>query len=111
MLNSTFRVAQVYELLRMDMSDEEVQLAAAAPPGLLDAARAQWARRDEIEKEVRTSFMQCSMFSAWLCREFCNRGLKCHVKGYRPGWSICSATYTLPHGFPSRLFPEFIRRR
>ena len=54
-LSGTCRVAQAYELLRTDMPAEEVELAAAAP-GLLDAARARWAHRDEIEQKVRTKF-------------------------------------------------------
>ena len=34
---------QAYELLCLDMPAEQAALAAAAPPGLLDAARARWA--------------------------------------------------------------------
>ena len=34
---------QAYELLCLDMPAEQAVLAAAAPPGLLDAARAVWA--------------------------------------------------------------------
>ena len=33
---------QAYELLCLDMPAEQAALAAAAPPGLLDAARARW---------------------------------------------------------------------
>ena len=36
---------QAYELLCLDMPAEQAALAAAAPPGLLDAARARWAER------------------------------------------------------------------
>ena len=35
---------QAYELLCLDMPAEQAVLAAAAPPGLLDAARAVWAK-------------------------------------------------------------------
>ena len=34
---------QAYELLCLDMPAEQAALAAAVPPGLLDAARARWA--------------------------------------------------------------------
>ena len=66
-LSNTCPLAQAYELLRTDMPAEEVQLAAAAP-GLLDAARARWAHRDEIEQQVRTCFhaMQHSYHLAML---------------------------------------------
>ena len=35
---------QAYKLLCLDMPAEQAVLAAAAPPGLLDAARAVWAK-------------------------------------------------------------------
>ncbi|KAK9831465.1 hypothetical protein WJX81_008090 [Elliptochloris bilobata] len=37
------QIFQAYELLRLDMPAAEAALAAAAPPGLLDAARVKWA--------------------------------------------------------------------
>ena len=40
----TLRSLQAYELQRLDMPAEQAVLAAAAPPGLLDAARATWAQ-------------------------------------------------------------------
>ena len=46
-------VVQAYELLRIDMPAQEAELAAAALPGLLDAARWQWACRDEDNNIVR----------------------------------------------------------
>ena len=61
-LCSCCRVAQAYELLRIDVPAEQVQLAAAAPPGLLDAARARWARREETEPEVRAAFYALQRF-------------------------------------------------
>ena len=36
---------QAFELLRVDLPAEEAMLAAAAPPGLLEHARLQWAQR------------------------------------------------------------------
>ena len=43
MLSSCCRVTQGYELLRVGMPASDMELAAAAPPGLLDAARERWA--------------------------------------------------------------------
>lgn len=45
---STVR-AQAYELLRLDLPAEGPALAAAAPAGLLDAARARWV---QVAREV-----------------------------------------------------------
>ena len=52
---NTCCIAQAYQLLRMDMLCEEVELAAAAPPGLLDAASALWAHKAEVQRKVCTA--------------------------------------------------------
>ncbi|KAK9831432.1 hypothetical protein WJX81_004289 [Elliptochloris bilobata] len=46
------QVFQAYELLRLDVPADEAVLAAAAPPGLLNAARANWAK---LAQDVTTS--------------------------------------------------------
>ena len=48
--------AQAYELLRLDLPAEGPALAAAAPAGLLDAARARWV---QVAREV-TLALGCS---------------------------------------------------
>ena len=54
---------QAYELLCLDMPEEQAVLAGAAPPGLLDAARARWA-----EAALRaSSFSSLCVFAALSC--------------------------------------------
>ena len=56
---STCTVLQAYELLRIDMHGQEAELAAAALPGLLDAAQFHWTRRNENNKAVRC-YLACT---------------------------------------------------
>ena len=54
---------QAYELLCLDMPAEEAVLAAAAPPGLLNAARAVWA---EAARQASSCYL-CVLHSHGFC--------------------------------------------
>ena len=93
-LCSCCHVAQAYKLLRIDMPAEEVQLAAAAPPGLLDAARARWAQRGETEPEVRAAFHALQHFpcqTPGYAKCPVQSALPCHVKDHQPGDAFASS--------------------
>ena len=92
---------QAYELLCLDMPAEQAVLAAAAPPGLLDAARAVWA---EAALQAGSASLVCCI--ALLCSAGCQffsevgahlhkwRSLICKAMGPR-SWLVAPCEHRL----------------